>query len=227
MINNKKAPYIKIIRNGPYLVSGSVPLSEKIITPNGKSYVFKEGCQLPQSECYSLCRCGKSKNAPFCDGTHDEIAFTGTETASKDKFDDRAELIEGISVDLLDDGRCSLSRFCHREKGTAWQLAIASYNEENKNEAIIAASECPSGRLVALDDNGQKIEPIYEPGIEILQDPERNARGGIFVKGNIPIESADGDLYEVRNRITLCRCGKSSNKPFCDATHIQIRMNDE
>ncbi|UCF09264.1 MAG: CDGSH iron-sulfur domain-containing protein, partial [Thermoplasmata archaeon] len=44
--------------------------------------------------------------------------------------------------------------------------------------------------------------------------------GPIWVRGRIPIESADGHIYEIRNRVTLCRCGWSSNKPFCDSSHL-------
>jgi len=32
---------------------------------------------------------------------------------------------------------------------------------------------------------------------------------------------ADGRAYEVRNRVSLCRCGKSKNKPFCDGSHLE------
>jgi CDGSH-type Zn-finger protein len=46
------------------------------------------------------------------------------------------------------------------------------------------------------------------------------------VKGGVPVESADGTVYEVRNRVTLCRCGKSTNKPFCDGTHIDVNFKD-
>ena len=38
--------------------------------------------------------------------------------------------------------------------------------------------------------------------------------------------SADGFEYEVRNRVTLCRCGQSQNKPFCDGTHAQTKFKD-
>ena len=227
MQNNKNNPYIKIVKNGPYLVSGNVPLTEKIILSHGRAYKYKEGRSLPQSETYSLCRCGKSTNAPFCDNTHERIGFIGTETASNSKYNDRADLIEGPGVNLLDDDRCAFARFCHREKGSAWELTENSYNEDLTSEAIKAASACPSGRLVALDKNGQKIEPIYEPAIEIIQDPERGASGGIFVKGNIPLESCEGFMYEKQNRYALCRCGRSSNKPFCDATHIPLGFNDK
>jgi CDGSH-type Zn-finger protein len=40
----------------------------------------------------------------------------------------------------------------------------------------------------------------------------------------IAVTSADGRDYEVRNRVTLCRCGSSRNKPFCDGSHVTIRF---
>jgi len=40
------------------------------------------------------------------------------------------------------------------------------------------------------------------------------------------VESSDGTVYESRNRATLCRCGKSLNKPYCDGTHIMAGFND-
>ena len=33
------------------------------------------------------------------------------------------------------------------------------------------------------------------------------------------LDYRDGKNYEVRNRVTLCRCGRSNNKPFCDGSH--------
>ena len=222
--NNGK---IKISKAGPYLVTGGVPLSEKIITPKGRGYELKTGRKLPQSEEYALCRCGKSKNAPFCDSSHLSNGFTGTETASKDVYMDRAELLEGPEIDLLDDNRCAFARFCHQEKGNVWELIGDSDNKESKKEAIRGASDCPTGRLVAVEKSGKKIEPSYNPSIEIVQDPEKGVSAGIFVKGNIPIESSNGKVYEIRNRTALCRCGKSSNKPFCDATHVPIEFSDK
>jgi CDGSH-type Zn-finger protein len=208
-------------------VTGSVPLSEKIIVPKGKGYELKTGRALPQSEKYALCRCGNSKNAPFCDGSHVEAGFDGTELASRADYEERADLQVGPSIDLLDDHRCAFARFCHREKGDAWELTKKSNNEENRTEAVQAASDCPAGRLVAVDKSGKRIEPVYEPSIEIIQDPEREVSAGIFVKGNIPLESAEGFTYEVRNRYVLCRCGESINKPFCDARHVRTEYKDQ
>ena len=224
---HKKDYRIKILKNGPYLVSGNIPLSEKIIMFSDGENRFIDGRQLHQSEEYALCRCGKSKNAPFCDGTHVKTEFDGTETAQNNTYESRSELLEGPGIDLLDDNRCAFARFCHRKKGDAWQLVENSDNEENMEEAIRATSDCPTGSLVALDKQGNEIEPEYEPSIDIIQDCQRSVSGGIFVKGGIPIESSDGSAYEVRNRVVLCRCGKSKNKPFCDATHILVDFVDK
>ncbi|MDP2843452.1 MAG: CDGSH iron-sulfur domain-containing protein [Acetobacterium sp.] len=218
---------IKIVKAGPYVVSGNIKLSEKIITSRGKDYVYREGRNLPQAKTYTLCRCGKSKNPPFCDGTHSKCDFHGDEMASKVVFVDRAEFLIGADLDMMDDHRCAFARFCHRNDGTAWQLIKQSSDPRLKEEAIKAASECPAGRLVAIDKNGSAIEPNYEPEIVILQDPERGVSCGIFVKGGIPLQAADGTIYERRNRFVLCRCGKSVNKPFCDATHVHIKFLDE
>jgi CDGSH-type Zn-finger protein len=46
------------------------------------------------------------------------------------------------------------------------------------------------------------------------------------VRGGIPVVGADGVTYEVRNRQALCRCGASSNKPFCDGSHASIGFKD-
>ena len=224
---NNGRPKIVIIKDGPYVVSGGVPLAEKVIVPKGKGYVYEDGREMPQFESYALCRCGKSQNPPFCDGFHEKNKFDGSETASKRNYEDRAKVMESKNLDLYDDNRCAYARFCHREEGNVWELTESSGNPIFRKEAIIAASECPAGRLVAKDKDGNAFEPEYEPSIDILQDPECRASGGIFVKGNIPIESADGTTYEVRNRVVLCRCGRSTNMPFCDATHVGIKYSDK
>ncbi|HHT16927.1 MAG TPA: iron-binding protein [Papillibacter sp.] len=218
---------IKILKNGPYLVTGGVPLREKRIVVDGDIYRYEEGRPLPQSETYTLCRCGKSKNAPFCDGAHTACGFDGTERADKTPYAERAERLSGPRLDLLDDHRCAYARFCHRHGKDAWELVEQSDDAENYREAIIASDECPAGRLTAILKDGTLHEPEYEPAIEVLQDEELGLSCGLFVKGGIPIESADGTLYEVRNRVVLCRCGESANMPFCDASHVDIKFKDE
>jgi CDGSH-type Zn-finger protein len=217
---------IKITKNGPYIVSGNVPLHEKIIVPKGKGYVLEEGRPLPQAETYVLCRCGKSKNAPFCDLSHLNADFDGRETASREKFDKRAVHITGHSVDLKDDGRCAFARFCHTGSGDVWSLVQDSHSERDRELAIKAAGECLAGRLVSVSKDGSDLEPELSPEIDIIQDRELGVSAGIFVKGGIALESQDGSLFETRNRYALCRCGKSKNKPFCDGAHARFSFVD-
>ena len=49
-----------------------------------------------------------------------------------------------------------------------------------------------------------------EKSVGLIEDPELDSSGPIWVRGGIPIISEEGDQYEIRNRVTLCRCGKSN-----------------
>jgi CDGSH-type Zn-finger protein len=96
-----------------------------------------------------------------------------------------------------------------------------------KQLAIEEAGNCPSGRLVAWGKmSGQPLEPKFEPSISVTEDTVQKVSGPLWVKGGVEIEAADGFSYEVRNRVTLCRCGRSVNKPFCDGNHCKIKFND-
>jgi len=219
---NKKIPKIKVTENGPYHVLGSLPMAKQIIAADedGYSKEWKEGQSYPKKqECY-LCRCGHSHDKPYCDKTHLKIGFDGTETAGKEKYIECAEKVSGPDLELTDcEGFCVSARFCDRLAGT-WKLTEESDDPESKKLAIEQACNCPGGRLVAWDKKtGKAIEPDFEPSIGIVEDPEAGVSGPIWARGGIPIESAKGDEYEVRNRVTLCRCGRSKNKPFCDGKH--------
>lgn len=227
MENNNK---IKVTKNGPYLVSGNLNLKKEIIDldEDGNSVGWKDGEKYPAQENCALCRCGQSKNNPYCDGTHSKVKFNGTEVAGYEKYIDQTEKTFGSKVELTDAPKlCALVRFCHNKKGNVWDLTEASDNSDAKKEAIEQACNCSSGRLVMWDKKTNKaIEPELKQEISLIEDPKTKTSGPICVKGGIKIESVDGKEYEVRNRVTLCRCGKSKNKPFCDASHVPGGFND-
>jgi CDGSH-type Zn-finger protein len=220
----KTAKYIiKIMKNGPYIVSGGVPLSEQImcVDSEGQCHGWKEGRRYPVKDNYTLCRCGQSKNKPFCDGTHTMINFDGTENASCTPYREQATEIVGPGLKLTDvKNLCASARFCHRAGGT-WTLTKQSGNPDARQKAIEEAGDCPSGRLVVWDKDGKAIEPDFEPSIGLVEDVQEGKMGPMWVRGGIAIESEAGTIYEIRNRVTLCRCGKSSNKPFCDGRHLK------
>ena len=214
---------VKVTRNGPYLASGDIQLSEAImcVDADDQCHGWKEGKKYPAQENYTLCRCGHSQNKPFCDRTHAKIKFDGTEEASDKPYMEQAAEVNGPGLKLTDaESFCASARFCHRSGGT-WKLTQQSNDPEAKRTAIEEACDCPSGRLVVWDKDGKAIEPDLEPSIGLVEDTQAGKMGPIWVRGGIPVESADGKIYEIRNRVTLCRCGKSSNKPFCDGSHLE------
>jgi CDGSH-type Zn-finger protein len=231
-MEKNKNPKVVILKDGPYLVSGSLPLEKEIIIcdKEGNSAEWKKGGKFPQKENYSLCRCGHSKNKPYCDGSHLKTGFDGTETADNSAYIDKAEKIEGSEMDLTDVPElCAGARFCHNAKGSTWELTQESEDPEAKKEAVRQACDCPSGRLVAWDKKTGKppIEPDFEKSASLVEDSGSKTSGPIWLKGGVTLEGEGGKKYEARNRMTLCRCGKSRNKPFCDGSHISSGFTDK
>jgi CDGSH-type Zn-finger protein len=200
-----------------------MPLAKQVISADAKGYSLEwhESKKYPPQEKYALCRCGQSKSKPFCSGMHLKVNFDGTETAIRVPYLEQAEEIYGSALKLTDaQDLCASARFCVRAGGI-WNLTRQSANAEAKRIAIEEAGNCPSGRLVVWDKKtGKAIEPEFECSIGLVEDPLKGVSGPIWVRGGIPVESTDGITYEIRNRITLCRCGKSANKPFCDGGHL-------
>jgi len=220
---------IKVSKNGPYLVSGKVPLEKEVIVADDKGIPIRwdKGKKFPDQKDYALCRCGRSQDKPYCDGTHASFNFDGMETASRKKYAEQNDPTVGPDLILNDAEKlCAVALFCHRA-GSAWTLTEHSDDPKSKEIAIQEACDCPSGRLTACDKKtGQPIEPNFEPSIGIVEDLAHKVSGPLWAKGGVTIEATDGYQYEIRNRVTLCRCGASKNKPFCDGTHCSIKFND-
>lgn len=214
---------ITVTENGPYIVSGGVPLTVQtiVLDKHGQCLEWHETRRYPEKQEYSLCRCGRSKTRPFCDGTHTGIHFDGTETASRNSYLDQCENIAGPNLLLTDAKKlCAHAGFCDRAGGI-WNLVSQSDNSKAVETAIEEAYNCPSGRLVVWNKEGKALEPVLEPSIGLMESPSGGFSGLVWVKGGIPIVSANDEKYEIRNRVTLCGCGRSSNKPFCDGSHRQ------
>jgi CDGSH-type Zn-finger protein len=225
----KYLPRIVVSKNGPYIVYGSIPLSVQTMVPNkdGESWDWKEGKTLPSTQEFKLCRCGRSKNKPFCDDTHKTTHFDGTETATRRPFMREAETYEGPTLTLRDsEALCAFARFCH-PGGGIWKLVEKSDAPDARELATREANHCPSGRLV-MQETGtdRELEEALRPSIGVVEDPMKGCSGPLWVRGGISIESEGGVPYETRNRVTLCRCGLSSNKPFCNGSHTSIKFRD-
>jgi CDGSH-type Zn-finger protein/uncharacterized Fe-S cluster protein YjdI len=117
---------------GPYAVRADLRL-------DGKSGSYRA----------TLCRCGASKNKPFCDGSHHDAGFA-------------------------------------------------------------ASGEPATGKADML--------PVRDGPLDIQPEPD----GPLRVRGNLEITSGTGRVVTRLTQARLCRCGGSSNKPFCDGTHSRI-----
>ena len=212
-----KEPGIRVTVDGPYEVRGIPVATGRIVrTARGESIEWDVDEPYETAMLVTLCRCGRSKTKPFCDDSHLE-GFDGTEVADRGPTADRRESFPGGGLTLTDDqGLCAHARFCRDHLSNAWDRmeTIEDPDVRAKEESIVF--RCPSGRLVLLDEDGEAIEATFEPSVVVERD------GPYWVRGGVRVESADGRVWETRNRVTLCRCGQSSNKPFCDATHDEI-----
>lgn len=226
-MGDTERPTIEVTKDGPYVVRGGVPVQRQTIVTDekGESVAWRAGEHLGSRPTCTLCRCGASDTKPFCDGSHTTIAFDGTETASHADYEDAADVIEGPRVDLRDQVElCADARFC-AAKGKEWRRVLLD-DDESKAVVIEESNLCPSGRYTAVEHDGTVHEPELEPAIGPVEDPKAGVSGPLWVQGGIPVTGADGAPYQVRNRVTLCRCGKSANKPFCDGTHIEVGFDD-
>jgi CDGSH-type Zn-finger protein len=137
---------IVIIENGPYEVSGAVPLAIQIITEDdGNSWDWTEGKTFPTQSTYKLCRCGRSKTKPFCDGSHTNIGFDGEETASRVPIARQSETYDGPTLTLSDaEDLCAFARFCD-PGGKIWSLIGQTDNPKARELVIREAMHCPAG----------------------------------------------------------------------------------
>jgi CDGSH-type Zn-finger protein len=196
---------IEIRPDGPLAVSGAFELTGS----DGKPIVHAELVA-------KLCRCGGSQNKPFCDGTHRRNGFSGARESdgTKDKVKDYAA--PGITIH---DNR---SVCVHAAHCTAGLDTVFKYGERPWIDAAGAPAQaiqetvlrCPSGALsFTVDGHGPHSEE-YPSSITVLKD-------GPYAVLGIDLQGVEFAKGVPRNRYTLCRCGASKNKPFCDASHVE------
>ncbi len=196
---------ISVKENGPYVVEGAVEVRSATGETSREDRAF-------------LCRCGRSSNKPFCDGTHNKVDFDGTETADPGAIAARRDAYEAAEVTIYDDRSvCAHIGECTDGLPAVWKLDTEPWIDQNAasaDEIKATIHKCPSGALTFAEPGStETVEETTSPAIKASVD------GPYFVRGGITVSSSAGKAYEVRTRQALCRCGGSQNKPFCDGTH--------
>jgi CDGSH-type Zn-finger protein len=222
----ESAQKITVRKDGPYLVQGRVHLVSKtqIVSEFGEPIAWRKDGDIPAKESYILCRCGASTKKPFCDGMHTKVGFDGTEAAdTRTTVERRYTVPGGVGIVVrFDPTLCMDSGFCGTRKAVCGELVSQTADTVTRSHVIAMIERCPSGALTyTMQEGNPDIEPDYP--VQIADTTEMTSSGpiqGLFwVTGGIPVERSDGQPLEVRNRVTLCNCGRSKIKPLCDGTH--------
>jgi CDGSH-type Zn-finger protein len=227
--NDRQEKKIVVTTDGPYVVHGSIPLVRKIqvVSEYGEPLTWKTGPAIETPEIYELCRCGESGFPPFCDVTHALIDFDGTETADTRPTAERQVRYPGGTriVVRRDLSLCMESGFCGNRFTDVEKMVAHTDDPQVRAQVMAMIERCPSGSYVySLEEGEEDVEPDLPQQIAVITEitSEGPIAGPLWVTGHIPIERADGQPFETRNRVTLCRCGHSRQKPLCDGTHREL-----
>lgn len=219
-------PRIVVEKDGPYVVHGRVPLVRKteIVSEYGEPLTWRKDETLETGATFRLCRCGHSRTKPFCDDTHLAINFDGTETAATNTTAERRVTHKGGTniVVRRDYAVCAEAGFCGNRLTTIQKMTPLSDDTQIRAQIIAMAERCPSGSYTyAMAAGEADVEPDLPRQVAVTTEITSDGpiAGPLWVTGAIPIERSDGQPCEVRNRVTLCRCGRSNNKPWCDGSH--------
>lgn len=89
--------------------------------------------------------------------------------------------------------------------------------QTDKEAVIKTVQSCPSGALSIKSVAPASILP--EPPDDHRSKVTVIQNGPLRIKEACEITMADGSIVEKPNGVSLCRCGLSANKPFCDGSH--------
>ncbi len=211
-MSSEKKPKITPTPDGPYLVK------------NLKKFANQNG-PIETKETMALCRCGGSANKPFCDGTHAKIGFLSAKLEGR--VEDKREDYKGKKITIHDNrGICAHAGRCTDGLSSVFRLNEEPWIHPDAaavDEIMATIQKCPSGALsYSVDDVEHR-------------DRDDGGDSSIFVAPNGPyVVSSEPDLVDTeraegasKEHFTMCRCGGSKNKPFCDGTHWHIKFKDD
>ena len=195
---------IEIRPDGPLAVTGLETFNDAA----GKPIVHAELT-------IKLCRCGGSVNKPFCDGTHRRNGFSGEKLSDGAK--DKVKSYAGPGITIHDNRSVCI----HAAECTKGLDTVFKYGERPWIDAGGATPErvvetvlrCPSGALTYTTNGHEGLPESWTPSITVMKDGPY-AVLGVDLPG---VTFAQGVSHQ---RYTLCRCGASKNKPFCDNSHV-------
>jgi CDGSH-type Zn-finger protein len=208
-------PKISLREDGP-LVAENIP-----------DLTGADGAALEGKPVMALCRCGASANKPFCDGSHNAAEFKSAPDHAKlrNQAVDYKGVADGIPVTIsYTPVLCTHAAECQARAASVFNPREKPWVQPdggNLAEILDVIAACPSGALrVSVGDVPAQHMTIGDVGISI----EKN---GPYHVTNVALDAEFNGVGASRAKYSLCRCGLSKNKPFCDGTHYGAKWKDD
>ena len=142
----------------------------------------------------------------------------------RDAMPEKLHLYTGKAIDVTyNKARCIHVSACIRGLPRVFDpgsrpWVICDNSTADKVAAVVET--CPSGALhYVRKDGGAAETPDEENALLVSRD------GPLFIRGDLQLVGSDGTV-SAETRLTLCRCGASTHKPYCDNSHLRIRFSD-
>lgn len=130
--------------------------------------------------------------------------------------------------------RCSHSAVCLKQLPQVFNLQKRPWvNVEaaSPEEIIRTIDDCPSGALKYSLPDGSAVDPELGrgPGAKDTENSS-NAKaltikvlrnGPLLIEGDFQLQDVDGSVTNRAGKTSLCRCGQSEMRPFCDGSHFR------
>ena len=177
-----------------------------------------DGEALNNKPVMALCRCGASKNKPYCDGSHNDIGFDSS--PSDDRSKDEILTYEGKEISIhYNRLLCSHAAECGRRQKAAFDSSRKPWivpDNASKEGIMEVVKACPSGAL--------RFSVAGEPPQHAQQDIKGITveKDGPYRVSGIPLAASRQAKGASPDKYVLCRCGASKNKPYCDGSHVDI-----
>lgn len=204
---SSKKPQIIFTSKTPYL----------LVNGTDANVQDEKGNAIETKAVEQLCRCGESKSQPFCDNAHEEDGLDSAK--AEDRHKNRWRSYEGKEITInFNLGICCHVGKCLKNLPTVFSKDTKPWinaDGASVEEIIKAIKDCPSGALTYTID-GETVADYGDPvRVRIVEN------GPLVIRGDVEVVDDNDSMEEVvsKTRVTLCRCGKSKNKPFCDGSH--------
>ena len=185
------------------------------------SVFMKDGKTLEAENPSYLCRCGKSKNKPWCDGSHEKVGFTSKREISEEIL----QVYEGKEITVnFNRSICAGAANCVHDLPSVFASDNSTnwiYPDNDTNDKIIkTVNSCPSGALSYSIKGKVTIDKRTKAKISIVKN-------GPYVVEEVKLVGMPTPTNFSTTKYALCRCGHSKNKPFCDYSHAENNWSDE